>query len=88
MKAGKPAKKHLKEIELTGKIVVRKFGEGSKSEHDAVYLETKDGDFVLRRVGGNPFHDPFLHALKGKTVTAKGYIEHYSFFAKELKEIH
>ena len=26
--------------ELTGKVVVQKFGEGSKSEHNAVYLDT------------------------------------------------
>lgn len=73
-------------MELTGNVVLRKFGAGSKSEHDAVYLETKNASYVLRKMGGNPFHDESLHQLIGKTVTVKGFINNYTFLAKELKE--
>ncbi len=73
-------------VELTGKVVIRKFGEGSKSEHKAVYIETDKGDYVLRRVGGNPFHDPQLHQLEGKIITARGTIDNYVFFAREVEE--
>ncbi len=31
------------EVELTGKLVQKKFAAGSKSEHDAIYLETEKG---------------------------------------------
>jgi hypothetical protein len=86
MSVNKNHKKKDNNIELTGKVVVRKFAKGSKSEHDAVYIESDKGDFVLRRVGGNPFHDPKLHELKGKNVTARGVIDNYVFFAKEVKE--
>jgi hypothetical protein len=36
MKAGKDKNKRDKEVELSGNVVVKKLGEGSKSEHDAV----------------------------------------------------
>ena len=42
MKAGK---KKSKEIELEGKVVMASFGEGSKSEHEAVCLRTANDTF-------------------------------------------
>ena len=65
MKAGKMTKKE-DQVELNGKVVKKKFGQGSKSQHDAVYLETDSGSFVLRRKGGNPFNDPELNKLIGE----------------------
>jgi hypothetical protein len=74
-------------IQLTGKITTGIFSKGSKSEHAAVYLETEQGSFVLRRTGANPFDDPDLKKLNGKTVTAKGRILNNIFFASEVEEI-
>jgi hypothetical protein len=86
MSANKKENTGKKPTELSGKVVLKKFGEGSKSEHDAVCLQTNKGDFVLRRVGGNPFHDEVLHSLVGKQVVASGLVENYTFFAKEINE--
>ena len=85
MKAGKTDKQS--QVELNGKVVKKKFGEGSKSEHDAVYLETDSGSFVLRRKGGNPFNDPELKKLIGEKICATGIITDYSFIASDLKKI-
>ncbi len=84
MKAGKRdiAKS---ETALSGKVILKTFGEGSKSEHEAVCLETANGSFVLRRQGGNPFNDPYLVKLKGKKITAMGILNKYVFFAREIK---
>jgi hypothetical protein len=84
MKAGN--KNSNGETELSGKVVVKKFGEGSKSEHDAVYIETDEGSYVLKRMGGNPFNDPVLNDLIGKNITATGILDQYQFLAKELRE--
>ena len=86
MKAGKDSKKSDKEVELSGKVVVKKFGEGSKSEHEAVYLETGTGSYILRRIGGNPFNDTSLFKLKGKNITARGTINNYIFLARNIRE--
>jgi hypothetical protein len=74
-------------MELTGKVVMKKFGKGSKSEHDAVYIETDKGDFVLRQEGANPFNDHGLKKLVGKTVKAEGVLKDYLFLAKAVKTI-
>ncbi|HVG21778.1 MAG TPA: hypothetical protein VNI02_22270 [Blastocatellia bacterium] len=39
-------------MEISGRVVKGKLGEGSKSEHDAVMLDTGDARYVLRRQGG------------------------------------
>jgi len=73
-------------VELQGKVVLKKFAVGSKSEHDAVFLETDDQSYQLRRLGGNPFNDPLLKAMVGKTVKAKGLLNDQLFIAHELNE--
>jgi len=59
-------------MQYRGRVVRKRFGRGSKSEHDAVMLVTDDGEYRLRRVGGNPFADPVLAGLVGKTVEVDG----------------
>lgn len=59
---------------LTGKVVAKKFGKGSKSEHDAVYLDTGDKKYRLKKKGGNPFYDESLHKLVGRTIELEGNI--------------
>jgi hypothetical protein len=74
-------------MELTGKVIQKKFAAGSKSEHDAIYLETDQGDFQLRRLGGNPFSDPELKKLVGKKITATGILNEKLFVANKIKDI-
>lgn len=74
-------------MELKGKVVMKKFGKGSKSEHEAVYLETKKGDFVLRKVGTNAFENTELRKMLGKEVVATGVLKDYLFLAKAIKEL-
>ena len=86
MKANKVEKENG-DVELTGKVIQKKFAEGSKSEHNAVYLETPEGSYQLRRLGGNPFSDPELNKLVGKKINATGIIKGVLFIAKNLTEI-
>ena len=67
------------EKELTGKVILMKFGKGSKSDHDAVYLDTGKKKYRLKRRGGNPFHDPSINELVGKSIKARGIITPYFF---------
>ena len=84
----KGSKKTAKEsqVELTGSVIVKAFAEGSKSEHDAVCLQTIEGTFVLRRVGGNPFNDEVLLDLVGKRITSHGRIKGPYFMMEDFKE--
>jgi hypothetical protein len=73
-------------VEMQGKVVLKKFAEGSKSEHDAVFLDTGDKAYQLRRHGENPFDDAELKAMVGKNVKAKGLLNDQLFIAHELNE--
>jgi hypothetical protein len=64
---------------LIGKVIVQKFGEDSKSEHDAVYLDTGNEKYKLKKKGRNPFHDDSLYDLVGKTIEVEGNITSYFF---------
>lgn len=66
-------------MKLKGKVVKKLFGEGSKSEHDAVYLDTGKKQYRLKRKGGNPFYDETLHNLVGKTISAEGKLTQHFF---------
>lgn len=84
MKAGK-SNKGPQQAVLKGKVITKIFGKGSKSEHTAVYLDSKQGSFVLRRIGGNPFNDPELKKWIGKNVKATGMIDQQTFMAKNIE---
>ena len=72
--------------EKVGIVVQRRFGEGTKSDHDAVCLDCGDALFILRRPGGNPFNDPAISELVGKRICARGYTIDYTFVLNDWKE--
>ena len=61
-------------MRYTGQVIKKRVGVGSKSEHDAVLLVTDAGEYQLRRLGGNPFRDPELDTLVGRTIHAEGQL--------------
>jgi spore coat polysaccharide biosynthesis protein SpsF (cytidylyltransferase family) len=69
-----------------GRVVCRTTGKGSKSEHEAVMLETSKKDYVLRIKGGNPFSNPELDKLVGKTIKATGELADYVLFLEDWEE--
>ena len=73
--------------EFQGKVVKGPFAVGSKSEHEAVYLRSKKGVYVLRRVGGNAFHDPELEKLVGKIIQCHGVITGYTLLITDWTEV-
>lgn len=74
------------EIELRGTVVEKLYGAGSKSEHKAVCLHTDDGDYPLRRLGGNPFSDPELKKWIGEEVVARGRGDRTLFVATAIEK--
>lgn len=72
---------------MRGRVVRKRFGKGSKSEHDAVMLVTDRGEFRLRRVEGNPFHDPELDPLVGEEIVGQGTIHNDTFLLTSWKVV-
>jgi len=73
-------------MERTGQVIRKQFAAGSKSERQAVMLQTPDGEYVLRIQGGNPFHDSRLEELVGKRIIARGELHGYTFLMKDWTE--
>jgi len=71
--------------EFRGQVVKRPFAVGSKSEREAVFLETKSDRYLLRQMGKNPYRDPELEKLVGKTIKAEGEIDDYMLFLSGWK---
>lgn len=64
---------------LSGTVVKRQYGAGSKSDYMAVMLETPTGTFRLARMGGNPFSDPELDKLVGHRIDGVGNVSRNQF---------
>jgi hypothetical protein len=70
---------------LTGAVARGPFGTGSKSEREAVWLETSMGRFVLRRKNGPTFGDRALDKYVGKRVKCDGFIVGYMLLAERIE---
>lgn len=75
----------MAKVKLSGMVVQKAFGKGSKSEHQAIYIKTEMGEFVLRKAGANPFENNELVDLVGRKVEATGVIKDYLFLADEVR---
>jgi hypothetical protein len=74
-------------VQAEGRVVSKKFGAGTKSEHDAVVLVTADHEYKLRRQGGNPFVDPEISKLVGKRIRASGVVDSDQLIMSDWKEL-
>ncbi len=74
-------------MELSGIVVRKRFGAGSKSERDAVFLQTTDGEYVLRRAGDLAYGDPGLEELIGHRVKCRGEIHGYTFLMSDCTKL-
>jgi len=62
-------------VTYQGRVVRKRLSIGSKSEHEALVLVTPDGqEYKLRRQEGNPFRDPELDVLEGKSIECEGIL--------------
>ena len=55
-----------------GDVVRKRVSAGSKSDHDAVMLDTGDEQLILRRHGANAFSDEVLEDLVGHRIRGTG----------------
>ena len=82
---GLPA--YVPRMEFTGTVIRKTFARGSKSEHEAVFLATPDGEYKLERMHGNPFQDPELEALVGQPITCTGRVIDYLLRIDSWREV-
>ena len=68
-----------------GRVAKKTVNKGSRSEREAVVLETNDqGPLVMRRPEGNPFSDPVLDKLVGSDVELQGDLYNGELFITDI----
>jgi hypothetical protein len=72
---------------LIGKVERGPFGAGSKSEREAVWIETEDERLVLRRKGGPTYGDRELDRYVGKRVKCDGFVVGYMLLAEHIEAL-
>lgn len=70
-----------------GEVLQHRVARGSKSERAAVLLRMGEREYVLRRLEGNPFNDPVLKDLVGKTIECEGTIHDYTLIMSSWRVV-
>ncbi len=66
-------------MKIQGHVIKKNLYTGSKSEHEGLVLVTPQGEYKLRRQGGNPFSDEDLTPLEGKEIECEGLLRGNQF---------
>jgi hypothetical protein len=69
---------------LRGRVTRGPYAQGSKSEREAVFLETDKGRCVLRRKTGPAFGDAELEQYIGREVICDGFLVGTSLLAERI----
>jgi hypothetical protein len=72
---------------LRGRVTAGEYGKGTKSEHDAVFIETGRGRYILRRKTGPAFADASLNRYVGQTVECDGFIVGTTLLAETIAPV-
>ena len=72
---------------LRGHVTKKLLARGTKSEHEGLVLTAPEGEFKLRRQGGNPFWDESLASLEGKAIEGEGILRKGQFILSAWKTL-
>lgn len=72
---------------LRGRVTKGPYAKGSKSERQAVFLETDRGRYVLRRKTGPVFADAKLKRFVGHTVECDGFLLESTLLAEKIEVV-
>lgn len=72
---------------VRGRVSLGAYGTGSKSEHEAVYIDIGGERYVLRRKNGPAFADAVLHRMVGQDVECDGFTVGRTLLAERLEVV-
>jgi hypothetical protein len=72
---------------ILGNVTQNTYGAGSKSEREAVFIDTSDGRYILRRKNGPAFGDIELEEYIGHKVECQGFLVSNTLLAEQIKVI-
>jgi hypothetical protein len=72
-------------MHFLGHVTRGRISEGSKSERDAIFVTVPEGCFILRRRGGNAFHDPELDRFVDHEIEGEGALVGQTLIASRFE---
>lgn len=72
---------------LHGRVMLGLYGKGSKSEREAIFMETATDSYVLRRKTGPVFGDPELTQYIGHEVECDGFVVGTTLLAERIEVV-
>jgi hypothetical protein len=72
---------------LRGQVSRAPYAKGTKSARRAIFIETDNGRYVLRRKGGPAFADAKLKRLVGQTVECDGFLTETTLLAERIEVV-
>lgn len=72
---------------LHGRVTLATYGKGSKSEREAVFIETPDARYVLRRKTGPVFGDTELARYVGHEIECDGFVVGTALLAERIEVV-
>lgn len=72
---------------LRGRVTHGTYGAGSKSERDAVFIETASARYILRRKHGPVFGDSEIRRYVGHQVECDGFVIGTTLLAERVEVI-
>jgi hypothetical protein len=72
---------------LRGRVTRGPYAAGSKSEREAVFIETADARYLLRRKSGPVFADAELERYVGHAVVCDGFVLGTALLADSIEEV-
>jgi hypothetical protein len=70
-----------------GRVTRGEYGKGSKSEREAVFLETPEARYVLRRKTGPVFGDTELTRYVGHEIKCDGFVVGTTLLAERIEVV-
>ena len=74
-------------MKLSGRVTKKLLYSGTKSEHEGFVLLTSEGEFKIRRQGGNPFWDETIASLEGKEIEGEGILRKGQFIMSRWRTL-
>jgi len=72
--------------ELRGRVVRGIYGKGTKSEREAVFIDTGSKRYLLRRKSGPAYGDRQLDRYVGHLVSCSGFLSGTTLLADAIQE--
>lgn len=72
---------------LSGHVSRGQYGQGSKSERQAVFIDTSGGRYLLRRKKGPVFDDSELKQYVGHKVECDGFVVGTTLLADRIEVV-